>query len=565
MANADIRALNTREPVSVRGTLAGKHVLVTGTTGFLGKVWLSQVLHDLPEIGHLYLLVRGTRRRPATKRVTKLLARNPAFRPLRDKLGEDFADFVKERVTVLQGDCGKPMCGLKGDDLEALLPKLDAVVHFAGLTDFDPDPSKALSVNVDGTAHVADLVEASHHAKLVHCSTCFVAGNQSGVISEAWTPGVSPKGVDYDHAEETAKLRAALAESDDGFDDHRDKEAVNKRIEIARDRALALGWPNIYVYTKSLAESLLADRDLDLTIVRPAIVECSTHYPFAGWNEGINTSGPLVWLLSTWFRHFPSREDCPFDVVPVDAVSEATTLVLAAHLEGKAEPVYQLGTSQTNLFTIGRAVELQNLANRRELKSGDRKPLDRFIKRYFDVKTVGADDNHMFSFPRLQKTARRLKKVLGNVEAKAVLPRGLYESFGDKVEDGRGWAVSMLGQAEKSFSRLQRMMELYRPFVHDNHWIFATENIRALADGLTDDERRLFGWHVDEINWRAYWMDVVHPGLHKWSIPLLRGEEIPMDPPMDPPLAIDWDAPAKAPKKAAKPASSGHGRHAASL
>jgi len=64
-------------------------------------------------------------------------------------------------------------------------------------------------------------------------------------------------------------------------------------------RAQELGWPNTYTFTKSLAESLLLKRGegLAIAIVRPAIVETSLNRPFLGWNEGINTSASLSYLL----------------------------------------------------------------------------------------------------------------------------------------------------------------------------------------------------------------------------------------------------------------------------
>src|SRR5206468_10296809 len=43
-------------PLSVREALAGKHVMLIGVTGFIGKVWLVNTLTDLPEIGRIYLV-----------------------------------------------------------------------------------------------------------------------------------------------------------------------------------------------------------------------------------------------------------------------------------------------------------------------------------------------------------------------------------------------------------------------------------------------------------------------------------------------------------------------------
>ena len=42
----------------LRETYRGKHLLVTGVTGFLGKVWLAMVLDHLPELGKATVIVR---------------------------------------------------------------------------------------------------------------------------------------------------------------------------------------------------------------------------------------------------------------------------------------------------------------------------------------------------------------------------------------------------------------------------------------------------------------------------------------------------------------------------
>ena len=71
-------------------------------------------------------------------------------------------------------------------------------------------------------------------------------------------------------------------------------------------------------------------RDLPIAIVRPSIVESSTRSPFAGWNEGINTSGPLSYLLGTNFRQLPTNERKCLDVIPVDMVCRGMTLIASA-------------------------------------------------------------------------------------------------------------------------------------------------------------------------------------------------------------------------------------------
>jgi len=56
------------EPLSIRLALGGKHVMLIGVTGFIGKVWLVNTLLDLPEIGKIYLLIRRQKSNPAEAR-----------------------------------------------------------------------------------------------------------------------------------------------------------------------------------------------------------------------------------------------------------------------------------------------------------------------------------------------------------------------------------------------------------------------------------------------------------------------------------------------------------------
>src|SRR5262249_8073919 len=68
--------------LSVRAALRGRRILLIGVTGFIGKVWLANLLMDLPEIGRIYLLIRKQKTNPAEKRFEKLVEESPVFDPL---------------------------------------------------------------------------------------------------------------------------------------------------------------------------------------------------------------------------------------------------------------------------------------------------------------------------------------------------------------------------------------------------------------------------------------------------------------------------------------------------
>ncbi len=131
---------------------------------------------------------------------------------------------------------------------------------------------------------------------------------------------------------------------------HRSREAARARTGLAE---------YLHLHQKS---GRIADDEiwagLPVAIVRPAIVETSVTQPFRGWNEGINTSASLSYLLGTFFRQLPTNERKRLDIIPVDSVCRGMTLIAAAVMERRHDHVYQLATSVTNPCDMRRSIEL---------------------------------------------------------------------------------------------------------------------------------------------------------------------------------------------------------------
>ena len=120
------------------------------------------------------------------------------------------------------------------------------------------------------------------------------------------------------------------------------------------ERAAAWGWPNIYTYTKSMGDQLVArETDIVRSIVRPAIVESAVAYPFRGWNEGFTTSAPLVYLALKGQNMLPVAPKLILDVVPVDHVVAAMLMVAAQAIVEQPKLVFQLASGDLNPLLHG--------------------------------------------------------------------------------------------------------------------------------------------------------------------------------------------------------------------
>src|SRR5204863_163027 len=71
----------------IREKLAGKRILLTGVTGFLGQALLERLLAEVPE-GRLVLVIRPRAGSDGRSRAEGLLAQ-PVFNSLRERVGTD--------------------------------------------------------------------------------------------------------------------------------------------------------------------------------------------------------------------------------------------------------------------------------------------------------------------------------------------------------------------------------------------------------------------------------------------------------------------------------------------
>ena len=525
------------EPLSVRKAFAGKHVLLVGFTGFIGKVWLANTLMDLPEIGKIYLLIRRQKSNPAVRRFEKVMDESPVFDKLEEQYGAEFARFIAARVEVVEGDVTQSMLGLDAETADRLRNCLDVVINSSGLTDFNPDLRDALAVNVDATAQMLEFVRGSDHAGLVHLSTCYVAGQRDGRISETLRRDYTPsraKGFNAEEEWQALHARVAeaekLAESPEITEELR-REALGREhaarglqgaalenqirknrirwlktyiTEVGMARARELGWPNTYTFTKSLAESLIATRGagLPVAIVRPAIVETSIAKPFLGWNEGINTSASLSYLLGTYFRQLPTNERKRLDIVPVDSVCQGMTLIAAAVMERRHDAMYQLATSVSNPCDMRRSIELTGLAHRKHYRAQE--GIEHWLRLHFDTIPVSKQRYQRLSAPAQRTMVRTIQKIMAPLPLKK----------------------TPLARTERSLERLEKLIVLFEPFILNNEHDFVAVNVEKLNRLLPEEEQETFGYDSRSLDWWEYWINTHIPALRRWTYPLIEGRPL---------------------------------------
>jgi len=492
----------------VRASLAGRRLLLTGATGFVGEALLERVLSDLPDT-RVVLLVRGKPGATATQRVEQLLTK-AAFGPLRERVGVDgVARLLAERVEVLDGDLSR---------WPELPADLDVVVHCAGEVSFDPPIDDAFTTNALGVEGLLTALHASgSRPHVVHVSTAYVNGLRKGPVAEGrlehdvdWRTEAAAAARLRERVEDASRSAAQLSAFLESARDDLGREGpqavaadAEKRrrqwvhdqlVDAGRERALSLGFTDGYTFTKAMGERVVEELagDLPVTVVRPSIIESALAQPFPGWIEGYKMAEPIILAYGRGaLPEFPAVPDGIVDIVPVD-------LVVSATLAAAADPPAAAARRYLHLCT----------GARNPLLFAD---LSRIVREYFRRHPLEARDRGTFAvpewqFPGSERLERRLRAGERAVDVAdkvlEALPRGrTVRSVALKLDRQR---------AQVEF--LRRYFDLYRPYTAAEV-VYLDDGTAALDALLPEQERDMYGFDPRQVDWDHYLGEVHCPSV----------------------------------------------------
>lgn len=501
----------------IREGLAGKTLLITGSTGFLGKSIVEKCLRDLPEIGRINLAIRASARRPASERLEREVLASPAFRLLREQLGDRaFAELAASKLGLVELDLGRDGLGLD-DAARSLLAECDIVIHSAAAVEFDNPADLSAQTNLLGAARLVEaLARAGGRPHLVHISTAFVGGQLRGLVREepALDPGLNWRS----EAEVLAGLRPAVEEESRrpeilkrlrtearsrlgpagtpamarAVERLRERWVKDRLVERGRVHARSLGFSDIYSFTKALAERAVVELhgDIPLSIVRPSIIESALAEPFPGWLEGFRMAEPIILAFGRGvLPDFPGLPDSVVDVIPADYVVNAVLAVAAAKPSDPEPRIYQVGSGHRNPLRF--------------------RDLFDHCKSYFQAhplrdrygQAIGTPD---WTFPTLEEVTLRGRLALRALDA--------AQWTVERLPLGAGAAETSDRLVERR-SRLQRALDLaqlYGVYTAVDA-VFDTRHLQALWSGLPADEQERFPFDAAGYSWERYLEDVHLP------------------------------------------------------
>jgi len=364
--------------LSVHAALAGKRILITGTTGFLAKVVLEKLIRTVPDIGGIILLVRGSKGMDARTRFEREVATSSVFDRLRAERPLFLETFFADKLECITGEVTEAGFGLGLEDFSALTRRVDLVINAAASVNFREALDEALSINALSVRNIAELARAAH-APLIQVSTCYVNGYNKGDMHEqivAPARNAIPRHADghYDLAGLLQRLQHRIEQVKAST---RDPKLLARRLtEVGISEANYYGWNDTYTFTKWMGEQLALEhmRGGALTIVRPSIIESTLQEPAPGWIEGVKVADAVLMAYARGkTSFFPAQRREVIDIIPADMVASSIVLSSAEALATPAtQRIYQCCTGSSNPVSVGRVIDLFHGESKRNWQNYDR-------------------------------------------------------------------------------------------------------------------------------------------------------------------------------------------------
>ena len=434
---------NNVELVSpIRQFYEDKRILVSGATGYIGKVLIEKILYSCPNVGKIYLLIRPSRGKSPHERLNEMISQKPFNIRLKQ-------DYCLAKLVAIDSDISQKNLGLSQNNQKQLEEEIDIIFHVAASVKFEAPLEVNMRHNVVATKEFLEF--ASKFKKLL----CFI--HVSTAYSNCHLKHIEEKIYKMDVPEDPMKLEVT-------------REMLENR-------------PNTYTYTKAMAENVVssyADK-MNVVVVRPSIVMSALKEPTSGWVDTINGPVGLSVLGALGIlQKIKVNSEVVFDLIPVDIVTNAITSIAWASTERREE------------FSQSESIRVFNLT------TGSENPCS-----FYDYFNIGRDEAYKKPSARALRPLLTIPKQKGMNQIQyyiyKIFSHLLFAYMIDTL-------MGLFGQKQivvKAVNRMHHANDMFDYFC-SNQWNFVTANVKRLRTLQTLSDRQEFNCNVQEIDWDLY-------------------------------------------------------------
>ncbi|PIN07802.1 Acyl-CoA reductase [Handroanthus impetiginosus] len=493
------------EGIGIAKFLRGKAFLITGATGFLGKVLIEKILRTAPDVRKIFVLIKAENKEAALERLENEIINIELFKRLKQIHGKSYRAFLLSKLIPMVGNICEANLGLDEDGADFITKDVDVIINSAANTTFDERYDAALDINTGGPMRLMNFSKQCPKLKLfLQVSTAYVNGQRQGRIMEKpFCSGESIAGEfvlygnNHNHQVSLPKLRIEdeikiVSKSKKDLQD--DNSVLQKMKELGMQRANKFGWQDTYVFTKAMGEMMIDNLrgNIPVVVIRPSVIESTYKEPFPGWMEGNRMMDPIILHYGkgqlTGFLVDPNGV---LDVVPADMVVNATLAAMAKHgSAGKPDySVYQVASSVVNPLVF--------------------RELAKLLYEHFSASPFIDPTGNPVRVPKM-KLFSSMEDFSSHLWRHAVNRTGLGAL--SNLDGKLSQKLEII--CRKSVEQAKYLASIYESYTF-YRGRFDNSNTKRLMGFMSKEERQQFGFDVENVDWKDYITNVHIPGLRR--------------------------------------------------
>ncbi|XP_043685230.1 fatty acyl-CoA reductase wat-like isoform X1 [Vespula pensylvanica] len=438
----------------------GESIFLTGGTGFMGKLLIEKLLRACPSIKYIYILIRPKNGKNVLERMVELME-DSLFFTLKEK-----EPTFQRRIVAIKGDCSLSNLGISKIDRAILAREVSIVFNVAATVRFNEKLKSAITINIRSLRDLINLSKEMPKLKsFVHVSTVYANCLYNPIEEKFYDPPID--------ADKLIDLVNSLEE---------------KMLDYITPKLLGR-CPNTYVYTKSVAESVVKKHagTIPIGIFRPGIVISTYKEPVSGWID--NVYGPVGITASV--------------IIGLMRIHHCDGLVKANLIPG-------------DLTINGLIASAWDIAN--NPRFNENIPIYNYVSKDNPI-TYNTLKEMTFKYERLipsketfwYRSFRMTKYRL--VYLFYVYFLHLLPAF---IIDTIALCIGKKPRLLKIYNKIHKMSDVLRHF-STIEWNFMNERWNELTRKLTSEDRELFFCDVKGLVWNNYFMSYVL-GIRKYIL-----------------------------------------------
>ncbi|KAF7282345.1 hypothetical protein GWI33_002786 [Rhynchophorus ferrugineus] len=447
---------------SVKNFYDGQNVLITGGTGYLGKLLTAKLLATT-NVKMIYLIVRLKEGADAQQRTNELFDK-----VIFNKIDKNV---FMDKVQSVEGDLMKPGLGMSHANKAFLRENINIIFHCAANMNMSAKLRTAVMTNVNGTTEILDIMKGAKVLKaFVAVSTAYSFCIHK-IIEEKF----------YDSNMNGKLLLTMVRNMKPSLFDELSPQIMGN-------------WPNSYVYTKAVAENVLQSEGegIPLALFRPTIITSTVSEPAPGWFG--NLYGPMelnFWCGSSVLTVFNGIPNNHIDTVPGDYVANAVICVACdvgkkwnENTKDFKIPVYNFGSYKSPLFV--KLHDYLNLPVTCEYPPFERKLSTKPFLVIISNKFVF----RIFNF--------------------------LLHTFRGYLMDKFSIVTKKKTRMSKLYSRIFKLNSVLFYFT-TCEWIVKNDNTKAVWNSMSREDQSIFPFDTNSVNTEEYYKNQMI-GLKKYAL-----------------------------------------------